>query len=256
MEKTDKPHKQPTIGYGPVAAVVVTVTVYFLAQLIVGLVIGLLVLLPGVDADRLQHLMETSDFAKFLSFLLVNGVMLWFVWRFLRARKVTIKSIGLIRPKISDIWYALAGCASYFFLFIVISVLVQMLIPGLDMNQEQELAFDKSTTGIALLWVFLSLVVMPAVAEEIVMRGFLYTGLRKKLSFVLSAIITSVLFAIAHLQWGSGNALLWVAALDTFVLSVILVYLREKTGSLWSPIFVHAMKNGLAFTLLFILKVQ
>jgi membrane protease YdiL (CAAX protease family) len=63
-----------------------------------------------------------------------------------------------------------------------------------------------------------------------------------------------LLFAAAHLQWGSGAPLLWVAAIDTFVLSMVLSTLREKTGSLWSAIGLHAIKNGVAFTLLFVLR--
>lgn len=256
METPGSQIKQPRIGYGPFAAVIVTIVVFFLAQLLVGLVVGLLVLLPGVDAENLQQTMKRSSFAKFASFALVNAVMLWFIWKFLQIRRVSLKSIGLVRPKVDDIWSAVKGYATYFVLFIVISIFAQVLIPGLDMDQEQQLAFDKAITGLPLLWVFLSLVIMPPLAEEIMMRGFLYTGLRSTLPKVTAAIITSIIFAAAHLQWGSGAALLWVAALDTFVLSLILVYLREKTGSLWSPILVHGFKNGLAFALVFIFKVQ
>ena len=99
--------------------------------------------------------------------------------------------------------------------------------------------------------VFISLVLLPPVVEEIVARGFLYTGLRSKLPKIVAALITSALFAAAHLQWGSGAPLLWVAALDTFTLSLVLVYLREKTGGLAASMGVHMLKNGLAFVVLF-----
>jgi membrane protease YdiL (CAAX protease family) len=59
------------------------------------------------------------------------------------------------------------------------------------------------------------------------------------------------LFGVAHLQFGSGAPLLWVAALDTFTLSIVLCYLREKTGSVWAGVFLHAIKNAIAFVALF-----
>ena len=87
-------------------------------------------------------------------------------------------------------------------------------------------------------------------------RGFLYTGLRRRMKPLLSAFIASLVFALAHLQLGSGAPPLYVAAIDTFVLSLILIALRERTGSLWSGIIVHALKNGFAFAAIFIFHIQ
>lgn len=255
MEQKEPTQKTSKVGYGPLSAILVTIGVYFFAQLVVGLAVSLLPLLTGWDTQQLREWLTGSAFAQFGTILLVEVITLWLIWRFLKGRQVLLSKIGLVWPRMRDVGYALAGYAVYFVLFIAISVLAREFVPGLDLEQEQEIGFNKQTTGAALWLIFASLVILPPVTEEIVVRGFLFTGLRNKLSFVTTAIITSVLFAAAHLQWGSGNALLWVAALDTFVLSLILVYLREKTGSLWSPILIHMFKNGLAFMLLFIFKV-
>jgi membrane protease YdiL (CAAX protease family) len=76
--------------------------------------------------------------------------------------------------------------------------------------------------------------------------------LKKGLNVFWACAITSSLFAIAHLQVGSGEPLLWSAAVDTFVLSLILIYLREKTGSLWTSVGLHSLKNFIAFLGLFV----
>ena len=34
--------------------------------------------------------------------------------------------------------------------------------------------------------------------------------------------------------------------------NLVLIYLREKTGSLWASITLHACKNGVAFAALFV----
>ena len=144
----------------------------------------------------------------------------------------------------------LGGFAAYFVLYIVGLVIAKALVPSLNLEQEQEIGFSTNTQGAALLPVFISLVILPPITEEIVARGFLFGGLRTKLPFAVAATITSVLFAAAHLGEAS-EGLLWIAAVDTFILSLVLCYLREKTGSLWPSIGVHALKNGLAFIVLF-----
>jgi len=133
--------------------------------------------------------------------------------------------------------------------------MAKALFPSLNFEQEQEIGFSTAVSGLTLVPIFISLVVLPPVVEEILARGFLYTGLRTKLKPILATLITSVLFAVAHLQWGEGAPLLWVAAIDTFVLSMVLCYLRETTGRLAAPIMLHAIKNGIAFAALFIFKV-
>ena len=82
------------------------------------------------------------------------------------------------------------------------------------------------------------------------MRGYLYTGLRKRWSFVVAGLATSILFGAAHLLTGYSG-LLWAAAVDTFVLSIFLVYLREKTGALYAGMGLHALNNVLAFLVYF-----
>jgi len=68
-----------------------------------------------------------------------------------------------------------------------------------------------------------------------------------------ATLVTSLLFAVPHLLEGGSGGLLYVAGLDTFILSLFLVYLREKTGGLWSSMILHAIKNGTAFMVLFVL---
>jgi hypothetical protein len=103
---------------------------------------------------------------------------------------------------------------------------------------------------------FISLVVLPPIVEEIMVRGFLYSTLKKAMPTVAAVLLTSAIFASAHLPEGGAAGPLYIAALDTFVLSLVLIYLREKTGSLWASITLHAAKNGVAFTVLFVLHIK
>ena len=127
------------------------------------------------------------------------------------------------------------------------------LFPSLNVHQKQQLGFQDASGGLKLALTFVSLCVLPPLVEETVFRGFMFTTLRGKLKFVWAALITSLIFASAHLEFGSGQPLLWVAALDTFTLSMVLCYLRQKTDSLWPGILLHSLKNCIAFVTLFVL---
>jgi len=83
---------------------------------------------------------------------------------------------------------------------------------------------------------FISLVVLPPIAEEIMVRGFLYSSLKKAMRILAGRVADECDFLRPRLtgrrQWQPAL----YAALDTFVLSLVLIYLREKTGSLWASI--------------------
>jgi uncharacterized protein len=253
-EETTLGKKESPLGYGPFSAILVTIGGYVGSDIIAGLTLSLLPLLTGWSTRQLQSWLNNSVLAQFLAVLLVVGALGLILVNFLRSRKVSWVRLGLKPPQGRDVKYALLGYVVYFAAFVIISEFVSSFVPGLNPDQEQEIVFNRTTTGPALGLIFMSLVILPAFFEEILFRGFLYTGLRTKWPKVAAALVASGLFAIAHLQLGSGNALLWIAALDTLILSLILIFIREKTDSLAGPIMVHFMKNGLAFVFLFVLK--
>ena len=121
---------------------------------------------------------------------------------------------------------------------------------SLDTSQQQQLGFDSVKSTPELVVTFISLVILPPIVEEIVFRGFVFPGLRTRFKFVRAALITGLLFAVPHL-FASSEGLLWVAGIDTLLLSFVLCYLREKTGALWAPIALHGFKNAVAFVVLF-----
>lgn len=231
-------------------AIGVTLGIYFLTQIVAALLITYVAQLTGNE-----HHLDSAP-VQFLTILLVSLSSIGLIYVFIKKfRRTPLNLIGVVRPKLQDIWLALAGFAIYLVTYLTTIVILKQFIPSLNTEQKQELGFSTSVAGPELIFIFVSLVILPPLAEEFMVRGFLYTGIRTKIKPVLAAILTSVIFAVAHLQWGSGKALLWVAAIDTFVLSLVLVYLRQKTGSLWPGVVVHFIKNSLAFIALFVLKI-
>jgi membrane protease YdiL (CAAX protease family) len=192
---------------------------------------------------------EESTSTNFFYLIIFEAFSLSLLVLFLQSRKFSIRNLGLKGPTEKDPLFAVAGFVVWFALLAI----CEKTLPWIDFDQQQEIGFSTAVGGLELMVIFLGLVVIVPVAEEIIARGFLFGGLRSKLSYIPAALITSLLFGAAHLQAGSGNPLLWAAALDTFILSLVLVYLREKTDSLAAPILLHVLKNGVAFTFLFVI---
>lgn len=87
----------------------------------------------------------------------------------------------------------------------------------------------------------LAVLVAPA-AEEMLFRGILYPTI-KQCGFPRAAWwVTSLLFAGAHFNW--------LSFLPLTFFSLVLIYLYEKTGSLWAAMTAHSVFNFANFFLL------
>ena len=244
--------KDNEISWKPLETVGVTLAIYFVTQFIGALLIYGVLSLAGWSEARITDWLENAALAQFLFVIFIEILSVWLLILFLKRRKASLKTVGLVRkPLWSDIGYALTGFGAYFLLFLAASSIAQGLFPGLNVDQKQQIGFEGAHGG-ALLLVFISLVILPPIVEEIMIRGFLYSGLRKWIPKIWAVLITSGLFAVAHLQADSTEPLLWIAAIDTFTLSLVLIYLKEKTGSLWASIGLHMLKNSIAFLALFV----
>lgn len=234
----------------PLTSILAVIAVFFFSQLIAGILISLYPSLKSWTADESTTWLENSVYAQFAYILIAESLAIWLVLKLLERAKIARTRIGLIRPQLRDAGRALLGYGIYFVAYIIIILVATQYSDLINVDQKQQIGFDNAA-GVGLIAVFLSLVILPPIAEEIMFRGFLFTSLRAKFRFRYAVIFTSILFGVAHLQFGSGAPLLWVAAIDTFVLSCVLCYLREKSGSLWPGILLHALKNGIAFVALF-----
>ena len=244
------------LTWGPLTAVLGTVVIFFGGQIIAGIVLYLILLAYGWDTDRITAWFGGGGSAQFALSISISLVTLGLLYFFLKRRKAKLADIGLVRPRLKDAGYALAGLGVYITFYIFIVSVLARLFTSLNLEQQQELGFDKASTGSALVMVFIALVVLPPLVEEIISRGFLFSGLRRGFKFLPAALITSLIFGIAHLPGGEGGSTIWIAFIDTFVLSMVLVYLRERTGSLWPSIGLHGLKNLVAFLVLFVFKIS
>lgn len=225
---------------------------FWLAQFVV---IGIqeLLLQLNVPLGSINQVLYTTIVSAIIyafAVLIVAGLP-WLVWR----RRTTRLEVGASDvPAWLDLFISVPAYIVYMICSAIAVLLVINFLPGVDLSQAQKLPF--SQTMLAERWqylmVFLTLVVFTPLAEELLFRGYLYGKLRKTAPVWVAVIVASLAFGAAHLWAGPGNPLQWAVAIDTSVLGVILALLREYTGAVWAGVYVHAIKNGLAFYLLFV----
>ncbi len=96
---------------------------------------------------------------------------------------------------------------------------------------------------VALFGVFIA-----PICEEIAFRGFLYPSLRPWTGRILAAILTSIPFTLLHAQQ-VGRA--WGPLSLVFIVSLVLVWVRERTNSVACSALVHACYNLSIFAAIF-----
>jgi len=220
------------------------------AQLLVSLVIiGLRSL--GVQFSALNpSIFETLAAASVYVLSLAIVILVpWWV-----RRSVTTKAdLGLARlPSWMDMGLAPAGFVVYLLTSAIVMYLLTTYVPGFNGAEPQEIGFDNLSNRFEYLLAFFTLVVVAPIAEEAIFRGYLYGKLRKRAPLWVGMVVTSILFALLHMNWNDGVLQGLNVAVDVFVLSLVMCSLREVTGSIWAGILLHMMKNGLAFYFLFI----
>jgi membrane protease YdiL (CAAX protease family) len=194
--------------------------------------------LKTIDPTVLNAVLAACIYA--LSLVVVIGVPWW-----VKHYRTTRTDLGLTRlPEWFDLLLAPAGFIVYLLGSGLVIYIVSQVVPGFNVNQQQNTGFSHMAQQYELLLAFVTLVIIAPLAEETLFRGYLYGKLRNYVPIWVAMLATSALFAFLHGQWNVG--------IDVFVLSLVMCTLREVTGSIWAGVLIHMIKNGLAFFLLFI----
>ncbi len=158
--------------------------------------------------------------------------------------EVTANDMGVQNlPTFVDLGLAPVGYAVYLVLATILTYLMS-IFTWFDANQAQDVGFGYYITDIDRICAMLAVVFIAPLAEELIMRGWLYGKLRRKWGIVAAMLLTSLAFAVMHGQWNVG--------VSVFALSIVLCTLREITGTIWSGVLLHMLSNGIAFYLLYI----
>lgn len=146
-------------------------------------------------------------------------------------------------PTFVDIGLAPVGYVAYIMIAMVLTSIMSMFA-WFNAGESQDVGFGYFITDLDRIWAMLAIVFIAPLAEELIMRGWLYGKLRRKWNVLPAMLITSLAFAVLHGQWNVG--------VSVFALSMVLCTLREITGTIWSGILLHMLSNGIAFYMLYV----
>ena len=107
---------------------------------------------------------------------------------------------------------------------------------GSETVQETVKLLQESKDPLVIGLMAATAVFVAPVCEEVVFRGYFYPVAKRFAGAWPAALCSAMVFAAAH-----GNL---TALLPLFLFGLALVFIYEKTGSLWAPVAVHFCFNG------------
>lgn len=230
---------------------------FFVSQTLIVLVLKLLDLL-NISLELFMRSSILQSLITIIVYVLTILIVMLITWR-LSSSKVSLGDLGCDKlPTWVDIILAPAGFSIYIFLSGLVVYLVSVLLPSFNIGPSQDLGFGSLSYNYEYLLVFMVLVVIGPLCEEVLFRGYLFNKLIKNTKYWLAILIDSLLFAMMHIDWFSFfksfdlNLVFNSLTIDVFILSIILCLLTKITKSIWPAIIVHTIKNSIAFFVLFI----
>lgn len=97
---------------------------------------------------------------------------------------------------------------------------------------------EAQSAPITVLCTLVGAVVVAPFCEEIFFRGFMFAGFLRGMPVVVAAVLSALLFGIAHGDVGSFVPLV--------VIGLVLAFVRWRTGSIWPGMALHGLNNAIA----------
>lgn len=116
-----------------------------------------------------------------------------------------------------------------------LSALMELLVATGHMSVEGPVLTALPAVGFGIGWA--AAFILAGVGEELVWRGYLQASLTRKFGFWRAAVLTSIIFAAAHVHNPGENPL---GVVQVFVAGLVFCALLRMSGSLWLGIGFHA----------------
>lgn len=244
----DGPH---ALGKAPVRRTCVnpllSLALLFLWLIATGVLAGAMQLIFRDDAGSMAAQTAAYAFNAMLDLAMIAG-MLWAAHHTFARR---LKGVGLnLRTLSNDFRWAPVYLAAVYPLILIglwLVLFAGRLFDGTDfaMQEHQSLQTLTTTDSAIMRWLIaIFAVLIVPVFEELLFRGFVQSSITAWTGHAwLSIAATSLLFAILHP---------WQHQVGLFFLSCGFGYAYERSGSLFRPIIMHMLFNGLSVTAVFL----
>jgi membrane protease YdiL (CAAX protease family) len=150
------------------------------------------------------------------------------------------RTLGLVAPRS---WPRALGLAlGTVIVALVISALLEPIFHGADAQDVVPKEGRPPGLGpiLGVVLAYLAVAVVGPGVEELLFRGLLTAALRRRLGALRTAVITALLFAVAHFIPRVMPAV--------FLLGLALAFVYERIGSTIPGVIIHCLYNGVALT--------
>jgi membrane protease YdiL (CAAX protease family) len=166
-----------------------------------------------------------------------------------RRAKISWADIGFVPPKMEVQWFIIAVVVSLGLIPLraIVGAVVEYLVHGgLDsLEMRGELLFAGAEPNILNFLVsFLIIAVLVPISEELYFRGLIYRWFQLRFRFWPAVILSAVIFGLGHYDS-------LAVVVSSFVMGVVNAIAMERTKSIWVPILMHAVTNGVAVILIY-----
>ncbi len=151
------------------------------------------------------------------------------------------KVFGLKLPKPGHLLASVILYIGVGSLTLLLSNLLVFLLPEQNESLSQE--YLTLLDGLPFVAGLLLMALLPAICEELMFRGYLYTAFREKMQFLPAMICVSLLFGISHMSL--------IKLIPTALLGCALFYARERSQSMAASSLIHFLNNGFSIFILY-----
>jgi len=208
------------------ALVVVLLTLGFI--LVAAVVLALLMILPGSNINASSKLIYVFGGIPFLVVPLIYvKIRKYDAGAIFRFKSIPVEVVML--SMVIGITIGIIGDE--------LDRLIQMILPIPPWFIEQ-LQFLTAATPYDWILLLLGVVVLAALSEEILFRGFLQVSLERKGDITRAVLLTSLTWTLVHVNpyW----------AIQIFIIGVVIGFLAWRTNSIIPAIIVHGINNLLS----------
>jgi uncharacterized protein len=205
-----------------------------LGVVILGLVAGQLVALGLILADGGEDASDGITAASFvLADLLLLGIIVGSAAR--GSERLTAATLGVRRTRF---WRAIGWTLAIWVGITALEALWALLVGGFSNVEE-----DPGITNGEMIALLFAIAVITPIAEELAFRGYLFPALTRWRGPWIGALLTAILFGVAHVVSSPVEAL---PALAIFGFGACLLF--WFTGSLLPCVALHAANNAIVLS--------
>lgn len=190
--------------------------------------------------DFLLSEQAIGDLTSILLFLtpVLTGIFFFFWYRRL-SRKSAKQDSGIRLFRVKNILLILmAGLG----LQLAIAGLMELILPHFgDLSESYNELMEQIETGNPIL-MFISVVIIAPVSEELTFRGVIMKKTRAVTSFLVANILQAMFFGIAHLNIVQG--------IYAFLGGLVMGYIAYKYKTIKASLLLHIFFNGLNYVLI------